>query len=131
MDDRLDPLVGEWKVRASFGATGTTRFEWALDRAFLVQHGTIDDPAAPDTLAVIAPDGDGFRQHYFDARGVVRLYAMTFVDGVWTLSRDEADFSPLSFPQRFVAEVGEDVIRGRWERDGELDFELVYARVAG
>jgi hypothetical protein len=86
---------------------------------------------------VIAPDGDGFRQHYFDSRGVVRLYAMTLQDGRWTLLREAADFSPLHFTQRYVGafEDGGNTIRGRWEtgQPGEawqLDFELIYTRVA-
>jgi hypothetical protein len=36
------------------------------------------------------------------SRGVVRIYAMTFDDGVWILRRESADFTPLAFAQRFV-----------------------------
>lgn len=41
----------------------------------------------PDVVAaIVAPtsDGDAYTQHYFDSRGVVRVYAMTFGKGVWT-----------------------------------------------
>ena len=77
--DRLSPLIGEWNVETSLGpAPATTTFEWALDGTFVLQRSTIEIPEAPDALCVIAADGDGFRQHYFDSRGVVRLYAMTF-----------------------------------------------------
>jgi hypothetical protein len=31
-------------------------------------------------------------------RGVARVYRMTLDDNVWTLLRDEADFSPLGLP---------------------------------
>lgn len=79
-------------------------------------------------MAVIAPDPEtgGYTQHYYDSRGVVRLYAMTFTDGVWQLLRDKPDFSPLAFRQRFVGRVDEDgdTISGAWERD----FGLVYRR---
>ncbi len=47
--------------------------------------------------------------------------------------RAEADFSPLSFKQRFVGELADGVIAARWERDDgdgwKLDFELTYRRV--
>ena len=101
--DRLSPLVGEWSVETSLGAArATTTFEWALDGTFLLQRSQIDIREAPDGLCVIAPDGDDFRQHYFDSRGVVRLYAMTFDGRVWTLRREEPDFTPLNFAQRFI-----------------------------
>jgi hypothetical protein len=60
---------------------------------------------------------------------------MTIGAGDWTLTRHEADFSPLPFHQRYVGRFGEDgrTIQGRWERsdDGsawELDFHLDYVR---
>jgi hypothetical protein len=61
---------------------------------------------------------------------------MSFEDGVWTLSRTEADVSPLDFAQRFTGTITDDgrTIRCRWEisHDGttwEHDFDLVYTRV--
>jgi hypothetical protein len=139
---RLAPFVGEWGLEARFpGAPrpmhGSASWEWALGGRFLVQRADGDHPDAPGVLAVIAPDaeGDGFRQHYFDSRGVVRLYAMTLEDGVWTLLREEPDFTPLSFSQRYVGAFSADgdVISGRWETGAEgggwkLDFELDYRR---
>jgi hypothetical protein len=141
---RLEPFVGEWSVEASFpgapqtGLAGTTVFEWMLGGQFLLQRSEVPNPDVPDGLLIIAfdPGTESYTQHYFDSRGVVRLYAMTFSDGVWTLLRDSADFSPLDFWQRFTGTFGDDgnAIRGRWEksRDGsswELDFELTYTRV--
>src|SRR3954470_13656521 len=71
----------------------------------LPERAAADHPAAPDGCMAIAPDarrpGD-FVQHYFDSRGVVRLYAMTFDGRTWTLTRLEPDFSPLDFRQRFT-----------------------------
>jgi hypothetical protein len=144
--ERLEPLVGSWTVEAIFpsmgptGVAGRTTFEWALDGRYLLQRAEVDHPDAPNALTVIAPaaDGDGFTQHYFDSRGVVRLYAMTFAGGEWTLRRTAPDFSPLGFSQRFSARVSADgdAIAGAWEtsNDGgavwEHDFELVYRRIA-
>jgi hypothetical protein len=141
----LDVLVGEWEVRPTpppeWGVTdasalvGGVTVEWALGGAYLVAHSHAPDPV-PDSMTVIAPDGDGYLQHYYDSRGVTRLYRMTLADGVWTLLRTEADFSPLDFAQRFTGEFGADgsTIDGRWEQsqDGgrtwELDFAITYRR---
>jgi hypothetical protein len=114
-------------------------FEWLDGGPLLVQRLQIPIPEAPDLIAVIASDpaSGGFLQHYFDSRGVVRLYLMTLEDGVWTLSRTEPDFSPLDFSQRFTGVFGHDgdSIAGRWEiahepDDWQLDFELNYTRLA-
>lgn len=137
--ERLEAFVGEWKMEASFlpaGVTGRAVFEWVLDRRFLVERAEV--PGAPESIAIISVDrdDDAFIQHYFDSRGLTRLYAMTFNEGVWTLARDSPDFSPLDFSQRFTAELSADgnTISGRWEssRDGsswEHDFDLTYRKL--
>lgn len=138
MDDLLEiiePLLGEWRITA-LGGRGRSSFSRELGDAYVVQRTTIDHPSAPDAMAIYAPTDDGFVQHYFDSRGVVRLYRMTFDGTTWSLVRDAPDFSPLSFAQRWVATVGSDVIDGRWESappgstDWALDFELRYERLA-
>jgi hypothetical protein len=142
----LQPFVGHWSVEAEFPSgdlgvmQGWTTFEWLFDRRFLVQRSGADHPAAPEVSALIAPDArrpGEFVQHYFDSRGVVRLYAMTFDGSSWTLSRTEPDFSPLNFRQRFTGTFtdGADTIRGQWETSDDgvewrLDFRLTYHRTA-
>src|SRR4051794_25202549 len=141
--EALAPFVGDWQVHldmpgvALADVRATTSFRPVLDGRYLEQRATVDRPEFPDVLAVIAPsaDGAGYTQHYFDSRGVVRLYAMTFGDGAWTLAREREDFSPLSFAQRWTARFGDDgaTIRGKWEKQHpggpwELDFHLVYTR---
>ena len=83
--ERLEPFVGEWRIEATglpfppelAGAARST-FEWTLGGAFLLQRSSIPVQGAPDGLCVIGPDaGDGYTQHYFDSRGVARIYAMT------------------------------------------------------
>ena len=61
---------------------------------------------------------------------------MSFGEGEWTLSRTEADFSPLEFSQRYTGRFSDDgrKIRGRWESssDGRVwtrYFELTYTQV--
>ena len=62
-------------------------------------------------------NGCGCLQHYFDSRGVARVYKMSVEEGVWKLWRDEPDFSPLDFSQRFTGTFSADgtTIAGRWE----------------
>jgi hypothetical protein len=102
---------------------------------FLIQRWEVDHPDAPDGLAVIGAADDGYVQHYFDSRGVARLYEMTLEGNVWTLSRTEPDFAPLDFSQRYVGNFSDDgrTIEGAWEinHDGttwEKDFDLNYRK---
>lgn len=141
---RLDVLIGEWRLDApafplppELAAAARSTFEWALDGAFLLQRSSVPVAEAPDGLCVVGLDaGDGYTQHYFDSRGIARVYAMTFDGRRWTLERAAADFTPLDFHQRWTGTVRDDgaTIAGRWESspDGgawELDFELVYHRL--
>lgn len=145
---RLAPLIGRWSVEASFPASaphaladsvvaGSATFEWALHGQFVLQRVEIPPPDVPDSLAIIGrdPATGAYTQHYFDSRGVARIYAMGFEDGVWTLLREAPDFTPLDFAQRFTGTLGGDgrLIAGRWETaegDGwRLDFDLAYTRV--
>ena len=145
----LEPLIGEWSVQALFppgapaglggkAVDGRVTFSWTLGGRFVLQRVEIADPQVPDSIALIGPDpsGRGFTQHYFDSRGVARVYAMSFADGIWTLLRERADFTALDFRQRFRGELsaGGARIAGRWEvGDGDgwkHDFELAYTRIA-
>lgn len=147
--ERLDAFSGEWRIAASFqdAPSGRTVFEWMAGRRFLVQRWGFPDPVAQAgieqvdfggmTIIGSDPDGEGYLQHYFDSRGVARLYRMSFRDSVWKLWRDSADFSPLDFAQRFMGTFSDDhtTIEGRWEisHDGstwEHDFDLTYVKVA-
>ena len=141
----LEPFVGTWLIEApafpiapEFADEARTTFEWTLGGAFLLQRSSIPVPEAPDGLSVIGPDeaGDGYTQHYFDSRGIARLYAMTLDGADWTLERHAPDFSPLPFHQRWLGafSADADAIHGRFEtspdgHDWELDFELAYRRV--
>jgi hypothetical protein len=136
---RLDDFIGEWKLDASFpGAPpGRAVFEWILGGQFLIQRSEAPDPA-PDGLAIVSvdPDRGTYIQHYFDSRGVVRLYSMTLRNGAWTLMRTKPDFTPLEFSQRFRGKFSQDrkTIKGVWETssDGKRwkrDFDLTYRKV--
>jgi hypothetical protein len=138
--EALEPLgvfVGEWSMTASLAPSpadaprARTTFEWLPGRRFLIQRWEVDHPDAPDGIAIIGFDAEKatYLQHYFDSRGVARVYEMTFADRVWKLRRLAPGFS-----QRFTGTFSDDdTIVGRWElsRDGstwEHDFDLTYTR---
>lgn len=141
----LEPLIGTWDTEARFPpgmdvppveGDVSTRFEWTLDGAFLLQTSVAPAPI-PNGLMVIAWEADHgrYRQHYFDSRGVVRTYAMSFDGRTWTLERTGPDFSPFDFAQRYTGTFSDDgrTITGGWEicHDGttwEHDFELTYTK---
>jgi hypothetical protein len=136
----LDVFVGEWAMTASFAPSpaeaprASTVFEWLSGKRFLVQRWEVGHPEAPDGIAIIGLGSatGNYRQYYFDSRGVVRVYEMTFDGNTWALERraTKPDFS-----QRFTGNFrDQDTVVGRWERsdDGSNwthDFDLTYARV--
>jgi hypothetical protein len=142
--EALEPLVGEWSILASFGdepppdMAARATFEWLPGKRFLVERWEVPVPEAPDGIAIIGADPDSesnYLQHYFDSRGIARVYKMSFADGVWKLWRDEPDFSPLTFSQRYTGSFGDEgrTIAGACEirHDGktwEHDFDLTYRR---
>ncbi len=138
----LEPLIGEWTTEVRMPGhdeviRGRTTFEWLEGGGYLIQRAEMEDPVFPRGVMVIGPATGGGRvvQHYFDSRGIARVYAMTFDGRSWTLERHAPDCTPLSFHQRWLGTFeDEDTIRGRWEtspdgRDWQLDFELAYRRV--
>jgi hypothetical protein len=139
----LERFIGDWEVTvdlpAAAGLAGRSTFEWLLGRRFLVQRSSADHPDVPSAYMVVTADhrrDDGYLQHYFDSRGVVRLYEMDVDGAVWVLTRLAPDFSALDFAQRWIGSFSEDgdTIEGRWEtspdgREWQLDFRLTYRRI--
>jgi hypothetical protein len=143
---RLEALAGEWTMEASFEAgysgpgsppatdgSGHATFEWLEGKFFLIQRVTMENPAAPDSLAIIGAERglDRFSQHYYDSRGVERVYMMSLDEGVWKLWREAPGFW-----QRFTGVFSADgtTIEGTWEMspDGsewKHDFRLTYTKV--
>ncbi len=142
---RLDLLTGQWEMEASFEAGyfgpgspamtrrgGRTTFEWLDGRFFLIQRFAADDPAAPSGIAIIGAGGEPgtFSQHYYDSRGVARVYGMSLDGRTWKLWREAAGFW-----QRYTGVISGDgaTITGAWEmsedgRDWKHDFGLSYIR---
>jgi len=140
----LETLVGDWEMQVKFpgmdepAGGASVSFDWMPGGPFLVERWEIPDvPEAPDGLAVIGWDEGRatLLQHYFDTRGVARVYEMRLEDGVWMLERTKEDFSPLEFSQRYTGRFSEDGSRidGTWEiahnhETWEKDFDLSYVR---
>jgi hypothetical protein len=136
--ERLDAFVGEWTMGAGppdgppWPGGGRVRFEWLEGRTWLIERWTVELPEAPDGIAILGKhESDApYAQHYFDSRGVHRLYEMSLEDGEWKLWREGAPFD-----QRFTGTFSEDgnTIAGRWERKDEgswaTDFDLAYTKV--
>jgi len=135
---RLDVLVGEWRVEPPAQGPpveGRVWFEWLPGRRFLVQRWEVKPPEYPSGIAIIGEDAESgeLAQHYFDSRGVARVYGMSLDDDGWRLWRAGSDFAQ-RFSGTFAA--GGDRIDGRWEIawDGstwEHDFDLGYLRTGG
>jgi hypothetical protein len=54
---------------------------------FLLQRSRTDHPEFPDSLVVSGVDKDELSMHYFDSRGVHRVYGVSVVEGVWRMWR--------------------------------------------
>jgi hypothetical protein len=71
------------------GPRARTTFEWLTGKRLLIQRWEVDLAEAPDGIAIIGADRarSAYVQHYFDTRGVARIYEMAFADRHWTLQR--------------------------------------------
>jgi hypothetical protein len=130
-------LIGSWTLEAthpmhpSVVVPGRSSFEWLEGEQFLIQRSQADHPDFPDSISVIgAPEEEPLSMHYFDSRGVHRLYEMSFAGGELKIWRKAPGFS-----QRFTATFadGGDTLMGVWElsRDGSTwddDLEITYRR---
>jgi hypothetical protein len=137
---KLDGLVGNWTSTLSDAwfleppgveILGTTTIE-RLGESLLVVRITFGEGAHHSGMMLVigrSDPNDAFVALYQDDRGVCRQYAMTFDGGRWTMSREDPDMH-----QRFVADVEQDRILGRWEASEDQgktwrkDFNLTFER---
>src|ERR687897_2801938 len=130
--NEFDPLIGDWHAEGEMPIEPPMRIsvEATVERlgAFIVLH-SIGEPAdVPDSISIIggAPEGQPQPMHYFDSRGVKRLFLMTLEGSTWTIWRAPGEDwngpDGPGFNQRFIGELSGDgrTITGRWERgEGE------------
>jgi hypothetical protein len=147
----LNRLVGNWSTEATHPALpgavvrGTAAIEWLEGQRFLVMRSHNDHPDFPDAISIIGftdvdrvgadadeSPGSGSRlcMHYFDSRGVFRVYEANVDVDAWRMWRNAPGFS-----QRFTGTFTDDdnVIVGRWQlcRDDEHwadDLQILYRR---
>ena len=107
--------------------TSRQRYERVLEGAFVLQQWTYDHPDFPDAMALLSED----RYHYFDVRGITRVFDFDIDDSGWSMSRLDEDFS-----QRQTARFrGPDVIDSTGEKSYDTgvtwqpDFTMTYQRV--
>jgi hypothetical protein len=128
-------LVGAWTTEATHpevpGTTvsGTAEVEWLEGERFLVFRARNDHPDFPDSISIIG-DTEGLRWHYFDSRGVHRIYEMRITDDGWEIARDAPQFS-----QRLIVrfQEGDNAMEGRSklsrdDRTWQDDLQITYRR---
>ena len=143
----FEPLIGEWHGEGAIPIEPPmpVTVEATVERLgeFIVFRTKGEPREMPDTVSIIggAPDGEPQPMHYFDSRGVKRMF-MTALDGAaWRIWRAPGEDwngpDGPGFNQRFIGEISADgrTINGRWERgvgdrgdDWELDFPIDYVR---
>ncbi len=139
---RLAVLAGDWEMELSNSAflpnpedtvKGFVSFQWVEDGAFLLMRQGDRPPSPPAAIWLMNRDEstEEYRVFYFDARGVSRIYNMSFDGSSWKMWREAPGFS-----QRFEGRVSRDhrTIRAHWEKsvDGsawEHDFDMTYRRI--
>jgi hypothetical protein len=151
----LGRLVGRWTTEATHPAMpgvvvrGTASIEWLEGEQFLIQRARNDHPDFPDSVAIIgctehdrvnaasrpepsSPDQRPLTMHYFDSRGVFRVYDTSIDSKALRFLR----FAP-GFSQRFTGSFDDDgnVIAGLWqlsedEADWKDDLKITYRRQA-
>jgi hypothetical protein len=133
----LNALVGEWATEATHPAYPSTvvhghaTVEWLEGERFLIHRSQNEHPDFPDAIAVIGAPTEGLSMHYFDSRGVFRVYEVSMDGGVWRFWRNAPGFS-----QRFTGTFADDgdtmVGRSQLSRDDSTwddDLEITYRRV--
>ncbi|WP_019586573.1 hypothetical protein [Deinococcus apachensis] len=127
----LDRLLGTWEFTMQHSAmsgpvTGRQRYERVLDGAFVLQHWTYDHPDFPDALGLLSED----RYHYFDIRGIIRVFTLEMDNDGWSMIHLDEEFS-----QRYAARFrGPDIIESTGEKSDDKgvtwqpDFTVTYRR---
>jgi hypothetical protein len=97
--DGFDALVGQWETEGSHPfvkepISGHASFEWLPGRRFLIWRSEQTPTTVPTAIAIIGGgDTPGtWPLHYFDSRGVFRVYTTNMAGGVWRFWRDEPGF---------------------------------------
>lgn len=148
----LGRLLGDWTTEASHPAmpgvvvSGSVAVEWLEGARFLIHRGRVEHPDFPDSISIlgvtdqdrveggareVAENGEPqLSMHYFDSRGVFRVYAASIDQGSWRLWRNAPGFS-----QRFTGTFAADgnTLEGLWQQctddtTWQDDLKITYRR---
>ena len=144
---QFEPLIGEWHGEGEIPIKPPMKVsvEAKISRLgkFIVFSTVCTPVEVPNSVSIIggAPEGEAQPMHYFDSRGVKRLFLMA-LEGltlkIWRAPGEDwnGPDGP-GFNQRFIGEISADgkTIQGRWERGlgdagdkWEIDFPINYVR---
>jgi hypothetical protein len=149
----LERLVGTWATEATHPASpglvvrGTVDVEWLEGERFLIHRARTDHPDFPDSISIIGLTGQDrvddatgsdprpagkpeLEMHYYDSRGVFRVYEVGIDLESWRIWRDAPGFSQRA-TGRFAD--GGDTIAFVWQlREDDVqwrdDLEITYRR---
>ena len=119
-------LAGRWATEAIHPAvpdmviTGSSQVEWLEGERFLLYRTHYDHPDFPDAHSIIG-DTDGLRLHYFDARGVYRLFEVTVAADGWAIAMGLHGDQPFAQRVTYVFERADQVMSGQ----GQLSYDGV------
>ena len=132
-------LVGRWATEAIHPAvpdmviTGSSQVEWLAGERFLLYRTHYDHPDFPDAHSIIG-DTDGLRLHYFDARGVYRLFEVTVAAHGWAIAMGLHGDPPFAQRVTYAFERADRAMSGQGQLsyDGmnwNDDLKVTYRRV--
>jgi hypothetical protein len=127
----IDRLLGTWEFQMHHVVTpdpvaGRQRYERVLDGAFVMMHSTYEHPDFPDAIALLTADAF----HYFDVRGVTRIFESDLSDTGWSVIRRDSDFWQRS-TVRFLdpnSMEGAGEISSDQGQTWEQDYTITYTR---
>jgi hypothetical protein len=143
----FEPLIGQWHGEGEIAIDPPMKLyeDVTIERLgeFIVFRTEGTPAELPDSVAIIGgrPTGEPQPMHYFDSRGVKRMFVMALEGSAWRMWRAPGEDwngpDGPGFNQRFIGEISADgnTIEGRWERglgdagdDWEIDFPMTYVR---
>ena len=139
--ERLGPrLVGAWTTEATHPAfpattvTGIADVRWLEGERFLIFRSHNEHPDFPDSISIIG-DTDGLEWHYFDSRGVHRVYHFRITGDSWEIAREVPADDESAFSQRLTVTFEHDdstmAGRSKISHDNETwqeDLQITYRR---
>ena len=120
----FDALIGTWHGEGEMPIDPpvTLVVDSTIERLgeFIVMRTAGVPAEMPNTLSIIggAPDGEPQPMHYFDSRGVKRMFLMTLEGSTWIIWRDPGEDwngpDGPGFNQRFIGETVRRRQHDRW-----------------